>query len=80
VTTAANRAAKSDGAIGSVTVGTPQEAETRHHESPQDGIAGADEHFEQVTGNSQVSKLFKPLVGPCWDPQWKLELLGALEI
>ena len=52
-------------------VGALQGAEVRCHGLPQGGIAGADEHSEQVTGNGQVTGVaghFKPPVGSTPDP------------
>jgi len=51
------------GSIAGSGVGAAQEAETRRREPSQVGIAGADEHFQQVTANGQVAELFKTLEG-----------------
>ena len=43
--------------------GMPQEAEDRHNEPTPEDAAGAEAHFEQVTGNGQVADPAGPLVG-----------------
>ena len=65
--------------IGSI-AGTPQEAEARRHEPPQDGIAGADEHIEQVTGTARPPNSLSLRWGPLQDLQWKLAPLVVLGI
>jgi len=41
----------------------PPEAESGHNEPPPEGTAGADAHFEQATGNGQVTDPSGPPVG-----------------
>ena len=52
-----------DGFIAGSVDGMPIEAEARHNEPPPEDTAGADMHFEQVTGNGQITDPSGPLVG-----------------
>ena len=54
--------------IGSVAgsgVGTLHKVEAGRLGSIQRDVAGADEHFEQLTGNGQVVEHSEPLVSSC---------------
>jgi len=66
--------------IGYITgsgVGAAHRDEVRCHGLPQGGIAGADEHSEQVIGMARSPNASSFRWGPRWDPKWKLAPLGA---